>query len=184
MSQFKQLYIFLIALLGISTLAFSQPTSPKTTVYIVRHAEKNTTDLQNQDPELSMEGQERMKSLAAKLKQENIAAVFSTNYKRTTKTGSLVALKRKINIEFYDPANPKALAELVKTKYNGRKVLIVGHSNTVLELVEAFGASRPIQALTDNDYDFLFKVKVDQLGHAALSTKNYGKPHHTSEILK
>ena len=184
MSQFKQLYVLLITLLGISTFGYSQTTSHKTTVYIVRHAEKNTTDPKNPDPELSMEGEKRVKSLAAKVKREKIAAVFSTKFKRTVQTGSLVAQKNKLNIELYNPANPKALAEMVKRKYKGQKVLIVGHSNTVLELVEAFGVSRPLSALTDDDYDFLFKIDIDQWGLATLVTQNYGKPHHTSVIPK
>lgn len=184
MSYFKQLYVLLIIVLGIASLAYSQAPSPKTTVYIVRHAEKDVTDPKNPDPELSMDGHERIKSLAAKLKREKFAAVFSTKYKRTTQTGSLVAQKGKVEIEFYNPSNPKALAGLVKAKYKGQKVLIIGHSNTVLELVEAFGVVRPLSALTDDDYDFLFKIDIDQSGYATLTTQNYGKSHHTSVIPK
>ncbi len=170
--------------MGISSFAYSQAPSPRTTVYIVRHAEKDVTDPKNPDPELSIEGQERAKSLAAKLRKEKFAAVFSTKYKRTTQTGSLVAKRGNLTIEYYNPTDPKALAELVKAKFKGRKVLIVGHSNTVLELAEAFGVSRPLSALTDGDYDFLFKLNIDQAGYATIVTQNYGKSHHTSVIQK
>jgi 2,3-bisphosphoglycerate-dependent phosphoglycerate mutase len=178
----KKICLLLIALIGITSLVYAQPPADKTTVYIVRHGEKDVTDPKNPDPQLSTEGQERSKSLAERLKKEKFAAVFSTKYKRTTQTGNLVAEKNKLPIEFYNPADPKALAELIKSKYKGQKVLIVGHSNTVLELAEAFGVTRPLSALTDDDYDFIFKVEVDQTGFASLSTGNYGKSHHTSVI--
>jgi len=180
----KIIYFLLIGVLAISSFAYSQAPSPKTTVYIVRHAEKDMSDPKNPDPELSMAGQKRAKSLAAKLKKKKIAAVFSTKYRRTIQTGSSVAQKEKITLEFYNPTNPKTLADLVKTKYKGQKVLLVGHSNTVLELAEAFGVSRPLAALTDDDDDFIFKINIDQSGYAKLQTRNYGKSHHTSIIKK
>ncbi len=180
----KKFSILLVLILGILSSLYSQNSKTQTTVYIVRHGEKDTSDPKNTDPELSMDGHERAKSLAAKLKNEKFAAVFSTKYKRTIQTGGLVAKNGDLIIEYYNPADPKGLAEVVKTKYKGKKVLIVGHSNTVLELAEAFGVSRPLPALTDDDYDFLFKVDISQDGYASLTTQNYGKDHHTSVIKK
>ncbi|HQS07083.1 MAG TPA: hypothetical protein PLT16_15775, partial [Daejeonella sp.] len=82
----------------------------------------------------------------------------------------------------YDAHDFSGIAELVKTKHSGHKVLIVGHSNTVLELLEAFGAQRPLSALSDDDYDFFFELRVDPKGKAELKTLHYGKAHHSSII--
>ncbi len=180
----KKFTILLVLLLVTLSSLYSQNSKTLTTVYIVRHGEKDTSDPKNTDPELNMDGHERAKSLAAKLKKEKFAAVFSTKYKRTTQTGSLVAKNGNLAIEYYNLADPKGLAEAIKKKYKGKKVLIVGHSNTVLELAEAFGVSRPLPALTDDDYDFLFRVNINQDGYASLTTQNYGKQHHISVIKK
>ncbi|SKB72625.1 SixA phosphatase family protein [Daejeonella lutea] len=180
----KKLCLLLIALIGVTSLVYAQSSADKTTIYIVRHGEKDLSDPKNPDPQLSSEGLARAKSLAARLKREKFAAVFSTKYKRTTQTGELVAKKNKVAIAFYNPSDPKSLAELIKSRYKGKKVLIIGHSNTVLELAEAFGVTRPLFALTDDDYDFIFKVDVNDNGYASLSTGNYGMPHHTSVIKK
>lgn len=177
----KKICLLLVAILGISHFVYSQ-SSASTTVYIVRHAEKDVSDPGNKDPELNMKGRERAEALAAKLEKAKVAAVFSTKYKRTMQTGALLAKNGDLTIEYYNPVDPKALAEMIKAKYAGRTVLIVGHSNTVLELVEAFGVSRPLSALTDDDYDFLFKIDINPAGAASLVTQNYGKPHHTSVI--
>ncbi len=178
----KKFYLLVFGLIAFSSVVYSQSGNEKTTVYIVRHGEKDLSDPKNPDPQLNAEGHERAKDLAAKLKKEKFAAIFSTKYKRTTQTGSFVATKNKLPIEIYNPAEPRALAELVRSKYKGKKVLIIGHSNTVLELTEAFGVSRSLKALTDDDYDFIFKIEIDQSDYATLKTGNYGKSHHTSLI--
>ncbi|MES3019457.1 MAG: phosphoglycerate mutase family protein [Bacteroidota bacterium] len=180
----KKLILLFSILIGMSFFTYAQPPAEKTVVYIVRHGEKDVSDPKNSDPNLSADGQERAKALVKRLKKEKFAAVYSTKYKRTNQTGRLVAEKNNLTIISYNPSDPKALAELVKSKHKGQRVLIVGHSNTVLELAEAFGVTRPLAALTDDDYDFLFKVEIDHGGYASLTTGNYGKRHHTSVIKK
>jgi phosphohistidine phosphatase SixA len=180
----KYIYLILFAVLGISCLAYPQEPAVNTIVYIVRHAEKDVSNPGNPDPQLSVEGRERAKALAGALEDEKFAVIFSTKYKRTIQTGEPVAKNAGLAIEYYNPANPRALAELIKTTYNGKKALIIGHSNTVLELVEAFDVARPLSSLTDDDYDFVFKIDINQAGHASLVTRSYGKPHHSSVIKK
>jgi hypothetical protein len=42
----------------------------------------------------------------------------------------------------------------------GKNALIVGHSNTVLETIEALVEKRPFEAISDQDYDYLFQVSI------------------------
>lgn len=153
-----------------------------TTIYIVRHAEKDISDPKNQDPELTDVGRERAKDLNKKLKNQKIDAVFSSKFKRTKQTGAVVAEQNGLSIIEYDAHNYTAISELVKTKYKNKRVLIIGHSNTVLELIESFGATRPLAALTDDDYDFFFEVKIGHMAKVALRTKQYGSLHRSSQI--
>jgi hypothetical protein len=87
-----------------------------------------------------------------------------------------------LEVQTYDAQDFRGISELVKTRYNGQKVLIVGHSNTVLELLEAFGAQRPLFALADDDYDFFFELTIDSKGKVDLRTMRYGKSNHSSII--
>jgi hypothetical protein len=50
----------------------------------------------------------------------------------------------------------------------------------VLELVEAFGAPRPLDVLRDDDYDFFFEVKIDIMGKVILNVEHYGKQGRSS----
>ncbi len=174
--------IGLIVFLAIVALSCRTDVPGITTVFIVRHAEKDISDPKNQDPELSAEGRERAEALARKLKYIKLDAVFVTKYKRTGQTAYNSAKKSKVELQTYEAQDFRHIRELVITKHGGHKVLIVGHSNTVLELLEAFGASRPLAALSDDDYDFFFELRIDSQGKVELSTKHYGKVHQSSLI--
>ena len=169
-------------MLTIWSYACSTAVPSSTTIYIVRHAEKDVSDPKNQDPDLNVEGKLRVLALNEKLKNEKIDAVFSSKFKRTIKTGLDIAKSNKLVVQEYDAHKYKELSDLVKTKFKNKNILIIGHSNTVLELIESFGATRPLGALTDDDYDFFFEVKIDHMGKVALSTSQYGESHRNSII--
>lgn len=174
--------LFILLLLAGSGIALTHVISRETTVYIVRHGEKESSDPKNQDPDLSKEGKERAQALAFMLKDEKIDVAFATKYKRTNQTISPTAKSNRIQIQLYEANDFQGLAELIKSKYRNRKVLIAGHSNTVLELLDAFGTKRPVPALTEDDYDFLFELKIDRFGKVVLNTHRYGKEHHKTVI--
>ncbi len=178
----KRLNILLL-FLGLCSLS-NTISKDQTTIFIVRHAEKDLSDPKNTDPGLSLEGVERAEDLVRELKRQKLSVVFSTRYKRTIQTASATAKRKGVHLEYYDPRNAKTIADLVNQKYKNQKVLIVGHSNTVLELLEAFGARRPIPSLTEADYDLLFIIRVGMDGKATLETRRYGRKHHVTELEK
>lgn len=181
MKRIKYLYLLLLIITGTSLISTTSVKVDKTVVYIVRHGEKDISDPGNPNPELNDAGRERALALAKELKAQKFDVIFSTQYKRTMNTVAPIARRYDRTIEFYDPKNPEALAELVKTKHRNKKILIAGHSNTVLELVEAFGGKRPVSELTEEDYDLLFKITIKDTG-SELTTKRYGAPHHVTQL--
>lgn len=178
----NKIKILFIVLLAAGALSCRTDLPGNTTIYIVRHAEKDVSDPKNQDPELSAEGRERADALANKLKDIKLDAAFATKYKRTIQTAYNSAKSSNIEVQTYEAHDSRGIAELVKTKFTKKKVLIIGHSNTVFKLLEAFGVRRPLAALTDEDYDFFFELNIDPKGKAELRTQHYGKAHHSSII--
>lgn len=172
----------ILLLLSICSYSCINALPNSTVVYIVRHAEKDVSDPKNQDPDLSAIGKLRAKDLNERLKIHKIDAVFSTKFKRNKQTGEAIAKRNGLIIREYDAHNYNELSQLVKTEFKNKKVLIVGHSNTVLELLESFGAVRPIASLTDSDYDFFFELKINSIGKAALNTSRYGQKNHSTEL--
>lgn len=154
----------------------------ETIVYIVRHAEKDTSNTKNNDPNLSKEGKVRAEALNDFLKAEKITAVYSTNFKRTIQTVAPVAQHNEVSINTYDAKDPSEVARIVKSQLANQKVLVAGHSNTILEIVKSFGVDPPADKLNDDDYDLIFQIRIDKNGSASLITKRFGKKHHSTEI--
>ena len=147
--------------------ACTAQNSPKT-IYIVRHAEKQ---LEGKDPELAYVGEVRAKKLAQILEKEAIKRVLTTDYTRTRNTAQPTAATAGLTLEVYDPKNQDALvADLRASEGN---VLVVGHSNTVSQLANAFvGEGEKFADLTDLEYDFIYVVTLEKNG-AKVVRKTY-----------
>ncbi|MDC0708630.1 phosphoglycerate mutase family protein [Stigmatella sp. ncwal1] len=152
-------------------------TAPReTTVWVVRHAEKVSGE--SKDPPLSEEGEVRAAELARRLKGEGVDAFFVSPTLRTKSTAEPLARASGKDILSYEPKDFKGLRERILRDFRGRTVLVVGHSNTVLEIVEALGAQRPVPALADEDYDALFRVTLPAQGAVSVKALRYGAAHH------
>lgn len=146
-----------------------------TVIYLVRHAEKGTNN--PVDPDLSAAGQARAIALKDTLRKVEFSSIYSTNYKRTLQTIAPTASVNGLPPVIYDPLAPHGLDSLVTRilKANLYKtVLIVGHSNTVLETIEAFRAVRPIPVINESDYNYLFKVTLKENKAPQVEVKRYG----------
>ncbi|MGJ9418338.1 SixA phosphatase family protein [Massilia sp. CMS3.1] len=121
-------------------------------IYLVRHGEKA---LEGKDPELAPQGQQRAQNIAAMLAKTGIAHIFSTATNRTRQTAQPLAQASGLTVQIYDPKAPQALVAKVKTLSD--PVLVVGHSNTLPELVRLFGG-QPGPDIADNEYDRVYQL--------------------------
>jgi len=166
----KQFTLIVILTLFVNII-FAQKT---TTVFVVRHAEKDLSQPGNTNPPLSGEGLQRSYDLLEQLKKERISAVFSTNTQRTLLTGTPLANEIRKDIIPYDPSKNDELVTLIRKSYRGKKILIVGHSNTILTIVKAFGAQPSMTQIPDSQYNLLFEVRLTG-DKASLTEHNYGR---------
>lgn len=164
----KKLFVFLSF-----TLLFVHVLSAQTTnVWVVRHAEKDKSNPQDTNPNLSDEGRIRAGDLATYLKKVKFDAAFATPTKRTHQTLDSLVIQKVI-----DYKDIKSLVDSIKTNYVGKTVIVAGHSNTVLEIIEALGGKRPKEELTDDDYDYIFELSVKE-DKARVKIDQFGRPHH------
>ncbi len=167
--QIGKSIFFLVSLFFGWSIAAAQTT----TVWIVRHAEKDTAFATRANPDLNAMGKQRAIDLAAYLKKETIAFIYSTDTKRTRQTGEHFTAP----IEIYNPRNLAEVTTQLLEKAKGKTVLLIGHSNTVLETIEALGGQRPVKALTDDDYDYIFKVDVNSNMRVKVQVYQFGQAH-------
>src|SRR5690349_20766422 len=82
-------------------------TSCNTTIYLVRHAEKQTSsgNMMTSDPDLTMEGRVRADRLADSLTGKKISAVYSTDYQRTRNTAAPTARLKMRDVTIYSDGN-------------------------------------------------------------------------------
>lgn len=121
-------------------------------IYLVRHGEKAA---EGKDPDLTPQGQQRARNIATMLAKTNIAHIFSTPTKRTQLTAQPLAQQNGVQVQLYDPRAPQAL--VAKVKALSGAVLVVGHSNTLSELVRLFGGQPGVE-IADNEYDRVYQL--------------------------
>ena len=122
-------------------------------VFIVRHAEKANSG--GKDPELSVKGQKRAEALANILKDSEITSVFVTEFKRTQETAAPTARAAHVNPTVVSANDIGALVEKLRA-LNGN-ALVVGHGNTIPDLLKALGISTPVN-IPEDDYTEIFAV--------------------------
>lgn len=144
--------------LAVAMLAPCAALADPSAIYVVRHAEKAAD---GKDPALTAQGRARAQNIATILQKTGIKSIFSSPYLRTRQTAEPLAQHAGVAVQTYDPAAPKALAERIKSLDGA--VLVVGHSNTVPELVRQFGGT-PGADIADNEYDRLYQLIVGPTG--------------------
>jgi broad specificity phosphatase PhoE len=129
-------------------------------VILVRQAERAdagmaSAKMAGADPELSDAGKARAGALAALLKDARITSIFTTEYKRTRQTAQPLAAA--LNISPIVVNSNEAAILMDKLKAAAGNVLVVGHSNTVPDLIKGLGIAEPI-AIADDQFDTVFVV--------------------------
>lgn len=142
------------------------------TIYVVRHAERSPEP--PDDPHLSEAGRLRATLLSEMLGGQGLAAVLSTDTRRTRETAAPVAVASGAEIHIYDPRDAASLAALLAApELEGRAVLVVGHSNTVPGIVERL-AGVPVEPIADDEYDRLYRLDAVPGGGWQITLLRFG----------
>ena len=156
----------LIALFLIFQISFGQNNT--TTYYFIRHAEKVDA---SKNPDLSIVGFERARLYDNIFAEIKFDAIYSTDYKRTLQTVTPIAATQKIAIKLYDP---KTLSiESFKKENGGKKVLIVGHSNSIPNFVNQIINEKIYSDIADATFGNLYIVVVSdaKINHQLLKLR-------------
>ncbi|GAB3994376.1 phosphoglycerate mutase family protein [Spirosoma daeguense] len=146
-----------------------------TTVYIVRHGEKVS---ESDTTHLTAAGHARAEALANVLASKGVDSIFTTPYRRTRQTAEPLA--RRLNITMVDYA-ARPNDGIVKRigAIRSKTVLVVGHSNTILDIAKGLGTHPTMNTIASGDFDNLFRVQIRRglFGKSTkLSETTYGQP--------
>src|SRR5882757_6762848 len=153
--------VFALFVAALVTFFIYRSATTTTVVVLARHAEKDVSSIQ--DPPLSAEGEQRAERLAQMFGRGKgvgrIDAIYVSDARRTQQTAA-------------PAADTKGLASRVMHEHEGDSVLVIGHSNTVPELIHDLG-DIDVPPIADDEYDTLYVLSIPSFGHASLLQMEY-----------
>lgn len=149
-----RIVILLCLLPGWQGIGWAQSPYSQFTIYLVRHAEKETGST---NPQLTDCGEQRAQSLAASFWNVPLEAVYSTDYARTRDTAGPTAQAQRLQVELYNPRQLERVSELLLNRR--QNALVVGHSNTTSVLAGLLIGDQ-MEPLNESIYDRIYEVMV------------------------
>ena len=154
----KFLAYFITLFLLASHVSWAQQT-----VFLIRHAEKIAAT--DKDPALTEAGITRANGLVDLFSNAKPNAIFTTQYQRTQLTAMPLSEAISVPITVLDinadntDQYPALLMEKICVLPKGSNVLVVGHSNTLPAIVEAW-TKEPVKPIADDEHNRFFMVKI------------------------
>src|SRR5690349_4401745 len=154
--------IWLLAFGGIVLLAAAFTywnSATTTTIVLIRHAEKQVGAIS--DAPLSPPGEVRAARLAQMFGDAStfgrVQKIYVTDTRRTQQTAAGIAQRLGLKPEIVEgKGDPKAFASRVLRENRGGRALVVGHSNTVPEIVAALTGQKDVPTIGDDEFDTLY----------------------------
>jgi probable phosphoglycerate mutase len=148
--------------LTVLLIALADAARGQQAILLVRHAEK-ATDANEPSVPLSEAGTARAARLAEVLKSAGVTAVYATDTVRARRTAEPLAKAAGLEVRIYAPKDasgkpaPRNLLDRLKKEQPRGVVLVVGHSNTVPEILAAAGCPGKVE-IPATQFDDLFVV--------------------------
>jgi phosphohistidine phosphatase SixA len=150
-------------------------TADSTTVIVIRHAEKQLGSIA--DPPLTAAGEARAELLGQMFGDAkapgHIDAIYVSPALRNRQTAAPLAAQLGIEEAVAPADDPRALARRALHEHHGDRVLIVGNSDTIPEIVAALSGNPHIPEIGAQEYGTMYIVTVPRIGHANLLRLNY-----------
>ena len=164
---------------GILLLAaafFYWNSATTTTIVVLRHAEKQVGTID--DAPLSPQGEQRATRLAQMFGDAEAFGrgerIYVTDTRRTQQTAAGLAQRLDLQPVLIDAKDsPDDLARRVLKENRGGLAIVVGHSNTVPQLVAELAHTDNVPAIGEQEFDTVYFVTVPTIGRASVLRMKY-----------
>lgn len=181
--RIQALVIYAGIAVGLAWFFESQAT---TTIIFVRHAEKEQSVGDN--PGLSDAGRRRVAELTRQLVDADVVAgidaIYSTPFRRTQETVQPLAEALDLPIISYDAADRETVLETILKEHKGKIILVVGHSDTLPELIANLGASKKVPPIDEMEYDNIYIISIPWFGKTKTIRLRFGQPYKPGTMAK
>jgi len=143
-----------------SATALPVPTHAQEAVYIIRHAEKESSE---PDPRLTGAGRERAAKWAKMMRLADIDVVITSEARRTRETGGTIAQELDIPQKQLPANDVSGVVDMIQFDHEEDTVLVVGHTETIPSILSGLGVSEPVH-LDQDEFANLFIVTIADEG--------------------
>jgi 2,3-bisphosphoglycerate-dependent phosphoglycerate mutase len=162
-----------LTVLGVAILvalaAWGVLSASTTTVFVLRHAEAAASD--GKDPPLSLAGQlraERLQQMFGARGALGLDGILVSEYRRSQATARPLANALGIPVIVVAGAQPAAVAHRALAEFRGKRVMVIGHSNTVPGIVEALSGLQ-VTPMDPTDYGTVYVITLPRYSRASVS---------------
>jgi broad specificity phosphatase PhoE len=149
-------------------------TANSTVVIVIRHAEKESVSAP--DPPLSAAGEARAALLARMFGQAGagrLDAIYITSALRNRMTAAPLAARLGIVPIVALADDPKAFAHRIVRQNSGKRIMVIGHANTVPAIVAALSGRSDIPQIEEKEFGTMYIVTVPRIGHPNVLRLSY-----------
>ena len=150
-------------------------TANSTVVIVIRHAEKESVSAP--DPPLSAAGEARAALLEQMFGQPTGAgrldAIYISSALRNRMTAAPLAARLGIVPIVAPSDDPKGLARRIVRENGGKRVMVIGHANTVPAIVAALSGRSDIPQIEEREFGTMYIVTVARIGRANVLRLSY-----------
>jgi broad specificity phosphatase PhoE len=150
--------------------SFALAAQPARTVILVRHAERAGGT--GADVGISDAGRRRAEALARMLADANVKRIYISEVPRTGQTAEPLASRLHIRPEVVPAKDIEGLVAKLRAGAPDEVVLVVGHSNTLPEIIKLLGGGS-VPPIGDSEYDRLFVATLTRPNQATVVTLRY-----------
>jgi len=171
--------LWLLALAGVllvAAAAWYWNSATTTTIVVLRHAEKQPGTID--DAPLTPQGEQRATRLAQMFGDADafgrVKRIYITDTRRSQQTAAELAQRLNLKPVVVDAQTSTSdLASRLLQENRGGLALVVGHSNTVPQLVAKLAHSDKVPAIGEEEFDTLYVVTVPTIGRASVLRLKY-----------
>lgn len=171
--RIQGIIIYTTIAIGLAWFFESQAT---TTIIFVRHSEKELNA--GDDPGLSAAGWRRTAELTRQLVDADVVAgidaIYATSFRRAQETGKPLAEALNLPINSYDEADRESVLETILSNHKGKIILVIGHSDTLPELIANLGASKKVPPINEFEYDNIYIISIPWFGKTKTIRLRFG----------
>ncbi len=167
--------VWIAALAGVFVIALGfwlVSAASTTTIFVMRHAEKLALDPGDPDPALAPAGEARALELAQLFgrapRGQGLDAVIVSEFRRTQDTVRPLANRLGIPVIVVPAEDTSATAKRALSENRGGRALIVGHSDTVPEIVKELSGI-DVGPMSEAEYGIVYVVTIPRFSRAAVT---------------